>query len=238
MTADRASFTLTGKTATFDPRLEAVRGDLADVALAGKLFAPHYAKAVQFVCIKPYARMCQTPAGAQCSEILSGEAFMVLDVSGGWAWGWSAHDHYVGYVEASSLDFQALPAAPLPAQDHITAAEAFLGEPYVWGGRGGEGIDCSGLVQRGLASIGVAAPRDSDLQRETLGTLIDETGPMRRGDLIFFPGHVGIKYDKDRLLHATRHHGMTVIEPLADVVARAKSKNDGVGIIACRRPIG
>ena len=237
MTRDRASFTLTGKTASFDPRIEAVRGDLADVALAGKLFAPHYAQAVETVCARPFAPVCNKPGGEQVSELLSGEAFMLLDVSGGWAWGWSALDHYVGYVEANALDPQFPKSVLSPAPDHVAAAEAFLGEPYVWGGRGGEGIDCSGLVQRALAAISIAAPRDSDMQRDGLGTLIDEGAPLRRGDLIFFPGHVGLKYDKDNLLHATRHHGKTVIEPLALVVARVKAENDGVGIVACRRVV-
>jgi cell wall-associated NlpC family hydrolase len=238
MTRDRASFTLTGKTASFDPRVEAVRGDLADVSLAGKLFAPHYAEAVETVCARPFTPICEKPDGPQISELLSGEVFMLLDVSGGWAWGWSAHDHYVGYVEATALDPSFPKSAQAPASDHVAAAVAFLGEPYVWGGRGGAGIDCSGLVQRGLAAIGIAAPRDSDMQRDGLGILLDDGAPIRRGDLIFFPGHVGIKYDQDNLLHATRHHGKTVIEPLADVVERVKAKSEGVGIVACRRALG
>ena len=49
--------------------------------------------------------------------------------------------------------------------------------------------------------------------------------PLKRADLIFFPGHVGIMINDDHLLHATRHHGKTVIEPLADVVARVSAEH-------------
>jgi cell wall-associated NlpC family hydrolase len=236
MTLKRAQFTLQGKSAPFDSRCEAVRGDLADVSLAGKLFAPHYAQAVEFVCTNPFTAMRETPDGAQNSELLIGEAFMVLDVSGDWAWGWSAHDHYVGYVETAALKVGA-PSVPSSSSviDPIEAAEHFLGMPYVWGGRGGAGIDCSGLVQRGLAAAGIAAPRDSDMQAASLGDLLLEGVAAQRGDIIFFPGHVGMMFDQQRLIHATRHHGKTIIEPLSDVVERVKAKNDGISMTACRR---
>ena len=58
------------------------------------------------------------------------------------------------------------------------------------------------------------------MQQAELGTLIDDSAPLQRGDLIFFPGHVGMMIDAETLLHATRHHGKTVVEPLADVIAR------------------
>jgi cell wall-associated NlpC family hydrolase len=236
MTSKRAQFALQGKSASFDPRSDAVRGDLADVSLAGKLFAPHYAQAVDFMCAQPFAAMHENPGGDQSSEILRGEHFMVLDVSGGWAWGWSAHDHYVGYVDFNVLKVaEAASPSTSSITDPVSAAEYFLGLPYVWGGRGGLGIDCSGLVQRGLAEAGIAAPRDSDMQASSLGVIIPDEAPYERGDLIFFPGHVGMMFDPHRLIHATRHHGKTVIEPLTDVVERVKAKNEGIGIIVRRR---
>ncbi len=237
MTSKRAQFALQGKSVPFDPRSEAVRGDLADVSLAGKLFAPHYAQAVDFMCAQPFAAMHEKPGGDQSSELLCGERFMLLDVNGGWAWGWSGHDHYVGYMAFSALKVgeSAPPASQSNIADPVSAAEHFLGLPYVWGGRGGAGIDCSGLVQRGLAESGIAAPRDSDMQASSLGTIIPNEAPFERGDLVFFPGHVGMMFDQQRLIHATRHHGKTVIESLSEVVERVKAKNDGVGIIVRRR---
>ena len=210
---------------TFDLRRHALRGDLADVALAGQTFAPHYAEAVLRECAPPFIAMYNKPGGDQVSELLSGEAFGLLDVSGGWAWGYSIHDHYVGYVKADALTAPSEDARAVSNGDPIDAASAFIDMPYVWGGRGGAGIDCSGLVQRGLAAAGVAAPRDSDMQLAETGSLLPIDAPLKRADLIFFPGHVGMMIDGDNLLHATRHHGKTVIEPLGDVIARVAAEH-------------
>ena len=61
--------------------------------------------------------------------------------------------------------------APLDAfeTDWIAVAERFLGVPYLWGGKTSLGIDCSGLVQVALGACGIAAPRDTDMQEETVG---------------------------------------------------------------------
>lgn len=108
-------------------------------------------------------------------------------------------------------------------KDFVAVAERFVGTPYLWGGRESAGIDCSGLVQTSLAATGVKAWRDSDMQESSLGTDI-EPGPafenVRRGDLIFWRGHVGIMLDGKRLLHANAWHMSTEIEPLTEAVAR------------------
>ncbi len=234
MTGARTSFILAGPSAAFDPRVDAVRPDLADVSLAGRLFAPHYAEAVSCACIVDHAAICATPGGEQSSELLRSEHFALLDQSGGWAWGWSAHDHYVGYVEVSALGAAASAAPVVTATDPVAIASSFLEMPYLWGGRGGAGIDCSGLIQRALAAIGIAAPRDSDMQREALGVTLAEGATLMRGDLVFFPGHVGLMADAETLIHATRHHGKTVAEPLADVIGRVRAKHEHPLIVAKR----
>jgi len=104
------------------------------------------------------------------------------------------------------------------APDPVEVAARLLGAPYLWGGRSGEGVDCSGLIQLALAQCGVAAPRDSTPQR-ALGRAVDPA-EIERGDLVFFPGHVGIMASATDLLHANAHWMTTLIEPLADVVAR------------------
>ena len=104
--------------------------------------------------------------------------------------------------------------------DWVAVAERYLGQPYVWGGRGYRGIDCSGLVQVALGQCGILAPRDTDLQSEGLGQPIAASESLQRGDLIFFPGHVGIMTDATHLLHANAHWMAVVVEPLTDVVAR------------------
>lgn len=101
----------------------------------------------------------------------------------------------------------------------IEVASRLLGSPYVWGGRTGEGIDCSGLTQVAFGLCDIALPRDCDLQMKAFETSI-ALAEARRGDLVFFPGHVGIMADGANLLHANAHWMTTLIEPLADVVAR------------------
>ncbi len=114
--------------------------------------------------------------------------------------------------------------APLDAAapDYAGVAERFLGAPYLWGGKESLGLDCSGLVQMALAAAGIAAPRDSDLQ-EMLGEAVavaEDLSGLKRGDLVFWAGHVGIMLDETRLIHANAHHMRTEIEPLTETVAR------------------
>jgi hypothetical protein len=103
--------------------------------------------------------------------------------------------------------------------DFVTVAERFLGVPYVWGGKTAAGLDCSSLVQIALQAVGKAAPRDSDMMEKTLGDAVALSN-RRRGDLIFWKGHMGVMLDDTRLLHANAFHMAVAIEPLADAIAR------------------
>jgi cell wall-associated NlpC family hydrolase len=218
-----------------DPRINAIRADLADAALRGLVDVPKFAEPVAYRCLARFSPMRELPGGDQCSELLQGELFMALDISDGWAWGWSAHDHYVGYVEARYLEPASGQVPPQSLVDPLAVARGFIDMPYAWGGRGGAGIDCSGLVQRSVAGIGVAAMRDSDMQRDTLGRALHDDEPTQSGDIIFFPGHVGMMIDSEMMIHATIFHRKTVIEALSIALPRIAAKNDGVGIVARRR---
>jgi cell wall-associated NlpC family hydrolase len=115
--------------------------------------------------------------------------------------------------------------------DFVAVAERFLGTPYLWGGKTALGLDCSGLVQVALTACGVSCPRDSDMQEEALGTAVSaDLSTLKRGDLIFWKGHVAIVLDPSNLLHANAYHMAVAIEPIADAVTRIS----GVGSeIAC-----
>ncbi len=101
----RTSFTLSGPSIELDARTLAVRGDLADIALAGKLFVPHYAQPMAMSCTEDATSIFATPDRE--SEIVGvlerDTTFMVVDMAGGWAWGFRATDHIVGYVDLKSL---------------------------------------------------------------------------------------------------------------------------------------
>lgn len=111
------------------------------------------------------------------------------------------------------------------ATDFVAVAETFLGAPYLWGGKSALGLDCSALVQLSAGLAGMALPRDSDLQ-QTCGQPVaiapGLTG-LRRGDLVFWKGHVGIMRDPQTLLHATGHSMLVVEEPLAVVAGRIET---------------
>jgi cell wall-associated NlpC family hydrolase len=106
--------------------------------------------------------------------------------------------------------------------DFVAAAERFLGAPYLWGGKTVLGLDCSGLVQVALTACGVPCPRDSDMQEAALGEVVraDAYADLRRGDLMFWKGHVAIVRDRATLLHANAFHMSVAIEPIADAIKR------------------
>ena len=107
--------------------------------------------------------------------------------------------------------------------DFVAVAERFLGVPYLWGGRTSLGLDCSGLVQVALKACGIAAPRDTDLMEPVVGMPVApgaDLTTLRRGDLIFWKGHVAIVRDGTTLMHANAHHMAVVIEPMAEAIAR------------------
>ncbi|MFO1133313.1 MAG: NlpC/P60 family protein [Hyphomicrobiales bacterium] len=110
--------------------------------------------------------------------------------------------------------------------DFVAVAEMFRHVPYFWGGKSVQGLDCSGLVQLSLEACGRTAPRDSDMQEQTLGgrLMVNDLDGLKRGDLVFWNGHVGIMTDDKTLLHANGHHMMVVAEPLKQAVDRIAAR--------------
>ena len=287
----RPIYTLSGHSLVGDKRTTPIRGDLADISLAGKLFAPHYAVPMLRTGIAPVTEIHAEAHATSMpvSALMHGEEFAVLDVAGEWAWGYCLHDNYLGYLRFAELgdDFAAthivsasatlLVAAPstkapvlarypmgarllcgelsdcgkyLPSENgfvplaHVSEigrvaaspadlAEQLIGTPYSWGGRSGDSLDCSGLVQLVFGLKGIMAPRDSDMQMADFGAELPEGATLQRGDLVFFPGHVGIMADADNIIHANGSAMAVSVEPLADAAARFAEH--AVAILARKR---
>jgi cell wall-associated NlpC family hydrolase len=119
--------------------------------------------------------------------------------------------------------------APLSesAPDFVAVAEAYRHVPYLWGGKSVFGLDCSGLVQLSLQASGIVCPRDTDMQEASLGDPLpkDDLGSLRRGDLVFWDGHVGIMSDERMLLHANGHFMQVTLEPLRTAVERIAKRH-------------
>ena len=117
--------------------------------------------------------------------------------------------------------------------DPVDVAGLFLGVPYLWGGNGHSGLDCSGLVQLSLLACGQPCPGDSDLQ-QSLGQAVPDGAPFQRGDLLFWKGHVAMMVDDKLMIHATGAFMATVIEPVAEAITRIR-ESTGNDVIARRR---
>lgn len=119
-------------------------------------------------------------------------------------------------------------------QDPATVAQLFFGVPYLWGGNSTRGVDCSGLVQAAFQACGHLCPGDSDMQRDGLGERLPDDAPLRRGDLVFWKGHVAMMVDHETMIHANAHHMAVVYEGLAQATLRINAQGDG-DVLARRR---
>ena len=102
--APRRTFALTGPSQPIDPLTNAVRADIADVRLAERVFAPHYAAPLPRTVIRDAALRRERSSGSDVLEALSaGARFDLLDITGGVAWGIATGSNLVGYLDADAI---------------------------------------------------------------------------------------------------------------------------------------
>lgn len=102
--AVRLRHSLSGPAPAIDPVRDAVLGNLADIALAGKVFVPHYAQPEMYRSTGAATlRADGNDAANVRGDLPAGSEFAVLDVTGGWAWGYRLVDHLVGHVEMAEV---------------------------------------------------------------------------------------------------------------------------------------
>ncbi len=123
------------------------------------------------------------------------------------------------------------------ANNPVEVSKLFLNSPYLWGGNTSLGIDCSGLVQVSMLLCGLSCPGDSDQQLAKLGQNIAVDTAQKKGDILFWKGHVALALNARQVVHANAYHMSTVIEELSEVEFTIK-KQEGNEIIARKRLIG
>jgi cell wall-associated NlpC family hydrolase len=96
----------------------------------------------------------------------------------------------------------------------VQFACAQIGTPYVWGGNGDPGFDCSGLTHAAYAAANIAIPRTAQTQYNA-GPLLPLGTPLQPGDLVFYGAsrtsvtHVGIAISATQMIDAP-HTGADV----------------------------
>jgi cell wall-associated NlpC family hydrolase len=90
------------------------------------------------------------------------------------------------------------------------AAIKYIGVPYKWGGTSSRGVDCSGLVVLAFRDNGITdVPRTSWGQRAWSKVRVVSAGEAGAGDLVWWPGHIGIVVSSGRMVNSPRT-GLTV----------------------------
>jgi len=106
----------------------------------------------------------------------------------------------------------------------VAAASKYLGVPYAWGGTDpSTGLDCSGLVQRVYADLGIDLPRTSS-QQATSGRAVASLAEAQPGDLVFFDydssragiDHVGIYIGNGQMIAAPQEGEVVKVQPVGD----------------------
>jgi hypothetical protein len=116
-------------------------------------------------------------------------------------------------------------AANVPVQVRFAISDALaqLGKPYIWGGTGPVGFDCSGLVMMAYRAAGIDLPRTT-YQQVLAGTAVSSLDQVQPGDLLFTagsdgtaanPGHVGMYVGFGLVVQAPQTGEPVILTPVA-----------------------
>ena len=125
----------------------------------------------------------------------------------------------VGSAQAATGPASAFPASTFPGAGEQVVADAkrYLGVPYVWGGTDpAKGLDCSGLVQRVYADLGVDLPRVAADQARA-GQPVASLADARPGDLLAFGSpvdHIGIYAGNNTMVVAPKTGDVVKVESI------------------------
>ena len=139
--------------------------------------------------------------------------------------GYNHSDTYVDTVLTLSLAIAEDPAVSGTVVDALSFAAGHLGTPYLWGGTGSGGFDCSGLTQAAYSHAGIVLPRVAQSQFDA-GPVVPGGSTVQPGDLVFFGtgasgvDHVGLYVGAGEMIEAPSTRGNRRFElPFSFVVA-------------------
>lgn len=135
-------------------------------------------------------------------------------------------DDYPGWLLTTDLNLLSPAVEPLHTQlfseaeikklipQVIAFTQKAMQQPnyYLWGGTVGPNFDCSGLMQKAFASVGIRLPRDAYQQEAFVQQVCTvenfDTNSLQQGDLIFFgtpqkATHVGLYLGDNCYIHSS-----------------------------------
>ncbi len=169
------------------------------------------AKATHVVLISSYGLRTQPDRESEIvTRVMGGTEVSVEETRGEWV---KVIANKTGWMPLNFLC--AMDALPDSVEEKrktlLKDAARWIGVPYLWGGTTGNGIDCSGFVRLLHQWLGVAIPRDADMQHAAAKPV---EPPFEIGDLLFFAEddddrrvtHVGMSLGGWRIVHSSRLH--------------------------------
>lgn len=180
----------------------------------GWVYKPYMAegspvKPTHLVLVSSYGLRAQPDRESEIiTRVVSGAGVCVEETRGEWV---KVKANQTGWMQSTHL--RSISAMPTSVQEKRTLlakdATRLMGVPYLWGGTTGHGIDCSGLARLLHHWIGIAIPRDADMQHAAAQPV---EPPYEVGDLFFFSEdgsdrhitHVGMSLGGWKMIHSSR----------------------------------